>query len=265
MVRIVQHPIGQAALHHFALFHYQQAVGQQPRHAEIVGDDHRRQLHLHHQVAQQIEQARLHRHVQPAGRLVHKHQLGVGDQIAGDLQPLLHAAGEGGRQIVEARQRDFDVFQPLAGLAANVAIVALADGHQPLADVAAGGDLRPQPVERVLVHHAPVGAQQAAAIALRHGVQIVFPVRLRAVKDLPALRRQPRRDRLQQRGFAGAGFADDAQNFTGVDIERHVAEALAGGVQVGEPVHRQQRGGAQRGGSHQCCASCEDCASCCRQ
>ncbi|MNS79189.1 hypothetical protein D3C72_1128360 [compost metagenome] len=170
MVWIVQHPVGQAAFHHLALFHHQQAVRQQARHAEIVGDDHRRQLHFHHQSAQQIEQPRLHRNVQTAGGFVHKYQLRVGHQIAGDLQALLHAAGKGGRQIVKARQRDLNVFQPLPGLTADVAIVALADGHQPFADVAAGGNLGPQPVERVLMHYAPVGAQQAAAIAFRHRI-----------------------------------------------------------------------------------------------
>ncbi len=104
--------------------------------------------------------------------------------------------------------------------------MARAGGHQPFADVAAGGDLTAQAVQRVLVHHAPLGAQQAAALALRHGVQILFLARLRAVKDLPALRRQPRRDGLQQGGFAGAGLADDAQHFAGVELERYVAEAL---------------------------------------
>ncbi len=43
----------------------------------------------------QIEQARLHRHVEAAGRLVHEDQPRPGDEVAGDLQALVHAAGKG--------------------------------------------------------------------------------------------------------------------------------------------------------------------------
>ena len=49
------------------------------------------------QPAQEVEQARLHRDVEAAGRLVHEHQARAGDEIAGDLQALAHAAGEGAR------------------------------------------------------------------------------------------------------------------------------------------------------------------------
>ena len=35
-----------------------------------------------------IEQARLNRNVEPAGRLVHEHQPRLGDEVARDLQPL---------------------------------------------------------------------------------------------------------------------------------------------------------------------------------
>ena len=40
------------------------------------------------QAAQQVEDARLHRDVEAAGRLVHEHQPGLADEVAGDLQAL---------------------------------------------------------------------------------------------------------------------------------------------------------------------------------
>ena len=56
----------------------------------------------------QVEQARLHRDVEAAGRFVHEDQARARDQVAGDLQPLLHAAGEGARQVVDAVGIDLD-------------------------------------------------------------------------------------------------------------------------------------------------------------
>jgi hypothetical protein len=47
------------------------------------------------------------------------------------------------------------------------AVVALADRHQPLADIGAGADVHAQAVARVLMHEAPVGAREHAPLAAR--------------------------------------------------------------------------------------------------
>ena len=135
-----------------------------------MGHNHHRQVQLHDQAAQQIEQARLHRYVQPAGGLIHKHQPRLRHQIAGDLQALLHPAGKGGGQVVNARRRDLHLLQPLPGGGANIAVVTGPGGHQAFADIAAGRDLAAQAVHRMLMHHAPFGAQQTSAIRFAHGV-----------------------------------------------------------------------------------------------
>ena len=103
-----------------------------------MGDDHHRQVQLAHQAAQQVEQARLHRHIEAASRLVHKDQPWAGDQVTGDLQALLHAAREGARQIVDAQRVDFHLLQPVDTGRAQFAVVAHALGHQPLADIGPG-------------------------------------------------------------------------------------------------------------------------------
>ena len=188
------------------------------------------------QAAQQVEQASLYRDVQPAGRFIHKHQLWLGDQIAGDLQTLLHAAGEGGRQVVDARGGNFNLFQPVLRRGADVAVVARAGGHQPFADVAPGGDLATQTVHRVLMHYAPFGAQQASAFGFAHGVQ-----RALLVQHLALLRRQAGGDCLQQGGFTGAGLADNAQHFARPQLKRHVAKAFARRIKVSQVINRKQR------------------------
>ena len=61
----------------------------------------------------EIEQARLHRHVEPTVGSSMNTSRGPVDQIAGDLQPLPHAAGEGARLVVDAVVGDFDAAQPV--------------------------------------------------------------------------------------------------------------------------------------------------------
>ena len=173
-----------------------------------MGDNHHREVQLHHQAAQQVEQAGLHRHIQPAGRFIHKHQLRMRHQVAGNLQTLLHTAGKGGRQVVDPVGGNFHLFQPLLRGGTNIAVMTRPGRHQPLADIAACRHLAAQAVEWMLMHHAPFGTQQATAVGLAHCIQ-----RTVLVVNFPLLRRQARGDRLQQRGLPGAGFPDDAQHF----------------------------------------------------
>ncbi len=111
----------------------------------------------------QVEKTRLDGDVEPAGRLVHEHQARPRHQIARDLQALAHAARKGGRRIVDAVGGDLDAPQPFERVLANAPVVALADRHQPLADVAAGRNAHAQAARRVLVDEAPVGAHAGRA------------------------------------------------------------------------------------------------------
>ncbi|MNP20835.1 hypothetical protein D3C76_1134270 [compost metagenome] len=114
--------------------------------------------------------------------------------------------------------------------------MACTGGHQPLTDVAPRRHLAAQAVHRVLMYHTPLGAQQAAAFGLAHAVQrVVF------IQNLAILRGQTGRDRLQQSSFTGAGLADNAQHFPRPQVERHVAEAFARRIEVGQVIDRKQR------------------------
>ncbi|MNV05809.1 hypothetical protein D3C71_961590 [compost metagenome] len=152
------------------------------------------------------------------------------------MQALLHSAGKGGWQIVDTRRRDFDIGQPLLGGRADIAVVARARCHQPFADVPARRHLAAQAVHWMLMHHAPFRTQQAAALGFTHAVQGLI-----LIQNLTVLRRQARGDGFEQGGFAGAGLADDPQHFARPQLERHVAKAFAGRIQMGQVVHRKQR------------------------
>src|SRR3954453_16850463 len=105
---IVEHLVGQAGLDDPTTLHHHDAMRQQPRHGEVMGDDDGGKAELADEIAHQIEQPRLPRYVEPAGRLVHEYQPRFGNQIAGHLQPLAHAAGIGPRSVVDARRIYFD-------------------------------------------------------------------------------------------------------------------------------------------------------------
>ena len=64
--------------------------------AEMVRDDDDDAVEVAAQLAQQMDDLRLHRHVERGGRLVGDQQAGIGEQRGGDGHPLAHAA----RQLV---------------------------------------------------------------------------------------------------------------------------------------------------------------------
>ncbi|CAM5715349.1 hypothetical protein SANTM175S_08360 [Streptomyces antimycoticus] len=91
---VVHDLFDRSRLHEAAAAHDVDAVGDQPGHAQIVGDhqdaDAGALLELH----QQVEDARLDGDVERGGGLVGHQQPGLGGQRDGDEDALQHAAGE---------------------------------------------------------------------------------------------------------------------------------------------------------------------------
>jgi hypothetical protein len=71
----------------------------------------------------QVEQPRLHRDIETAGRLVHEDEPRPGDEIARDLQPLAHAARKGARLVVDPVFIDFDPAEPVGRGFADIAVM----------------------------------------------------------------------------------------------------------------------------------------------
>src|SRR5689334_10933605 len=81
VLRIVEHLIGEAALDDLAAAHDDKPLRQQPRHAEIVRHHDRRESQLAAERPDQVEEARLHRYVEPARRLVHEDEARLRDEV----------------------------------------------------------------------------------------------------------------------------------------------------------------------------------------
>jgi hypothetical protein len=123
VLRIVEHLVGQALFDDAAGVHHQHAMRQQARDAEVVRDDDDAARPGGDEAAQQVEQPRLHRDVEAAGRLVHEDQARLRHQVARDLQALAHAAGEGAG-VVDAGGVDLDArSQSMARFGADAAVV----------------------------------------------------------------------------------------------------------------------------------------------
>ncbi len=102
--------------------HHQDVVGEVGDHAQVVRDQDDRGAGLLLEVLEQVEDLRLHGHVERGGRLVRDQQLRVADQRHRDHRALPHTAGELVRVVVHPglRLRDADpaehLDRPLAGL-----------------------------------------------------------------------------------------------------------------------------------------------------
>ena len=74
---LVEDVVDRAVLDGLPAVHHEDVVGDLGDHAEVVGDHDDRRAELLLQVAHQVEDLRLHRHVERGGRLVGDQQLGV--------------------------------------------------------------------------------------------------------------------------------------------------------------------------------------------
>ena len=92
MARRAEELFGRARLHEHAGVHHVHALAHAGNDAEIVGDQDQRRILLRDQLAQEIEDLRLNRHVERGRRLVGDHELRLAGQRHRDHRALPHPA-----------------------------------------------------------------------------------------------------------------------------------------------------------------------------
>ena len=114
--------------------------------------------------------------------------------------------------------------------------------HQALADVGTGAHVHAQAVGGVLLHEAPLGALELAALALAQAVHVEHAAVGGEVADTAFGGRDAPGNAIEQRALARARFADDGNHLARVEREACVAhgEGLALGEAVVELGHREQ-------------------------
>ena len=232
--------------------HHQDVVGELGDHPEVVGDDDDRGVELPLEVADQVEDLRLHRHVERRRGLVGDQQVRVARQRHGDHRALSHAAGVLVRVGVHAavRLRDADPVEHLDGVGSRLLVRHVVVDLVGLDDLVAHRVVRVHRGQRVLEDHRhPLAAHPAHLLG--GGRDQVLAVEEDLAADLGAVPLVQAHDGHARHALARAGLAHDAERLATVDGEGQPVDGLHQAV-VGREVHAQvadlEERSARRGG-----------------
>ena len=227
MARPVEQRRHRRALHDPARVHDQHVVGELGNDPQVVRDQKDRHVQPLLQIAQQLENLRLRRHVECGGRLVGDQELGAAAQCNGDHHALPHAAGEFvriGAHDLAGRGNTHERQQFLCPHARRRSGEAELDPKR-LHHLVADGEDRVQRCHRILEDHGDFASADGLHLPLAQALEVTP-----AKPD--ASRRQSRRLRQQlhegHRGYAlaAAGFADDSHSSTRPNLEAHVPHGI---------------------------------------
>ena len=195
------------------------------------------------QLGHQLDDAGLDGDVERGGGFVGDDEAGAGGEGHGDQHALAHAAGElmgvAGEQVGAIGE----VHRFECGQCAGEALGRAGDAEmgEMLVHLGADGVDGVQRGQRLLRDEGDVAAEEGTALRGRHADEIVAVEMQGAAGDLEA-GRQELGDGAADHGFAGAGFADEAEHLAGLQREIEPADdgqVLAGGD--GEAAGDQQR------------------------
>ena len=237
VLRIAEDLRDRSLLDDLAFQHHADAVGDLAHDAEIVGDEEHRHVEPALQLGEQLQDLRLHRHVERRGRLVGDEEVGLVGERHGDHHALALAARELVRIGAEPafRVADADEIEKLERAGAGLAVGQAAVQFQDLADLPLDGVERIERGHRLLEHHGDVVAAHLAHLVLVGGDQVLALEQDAAGRVMRGRVGQELEDREGGDGLAGAGFAHQRHRLARHDVEgdavhrQHVASALAEG------------------------------------
>ena len=210
LARRLEDRVGRARLDHLAVLHHQHLVGQRAHHAQVVADEQVGEAVALLQVAQQVDDLRLHRHVERRGRLVEHDEARLQHHGAGDGDALALAAGEFVRVAVPALGVEADLLQRVDDERSRSAPLP----PSPCTFEALGDDLR-RPTGAARASRTGPGTRSAsrgAAAAARASRALDAP----AEKDDRPLALDEAQERQAERGLARAALADHADRLAGL-------------------------------------------------
>jgi hypothetical protein len=231
---------GRHLLDDAAAVHDREALAHVRDHREIVGHEQVGEAARGAQLGEQVQDLRLDRHIERAGRLVEQQHRGLLRQCAGDGDPLGFAARQvvhvaaGQRIEVEVGEDLADDVEVTSGPAAQERQVGGA------AEQHVVGHLHARRDHRVLGDHGDAACALAVAYASRVGTD-----HLDVATGGHAAGQGPQQGRL-----AGAVGADHRHPLAGVDVE--VEPVQDHGVPIGHGCAAGAQGGrsGRRGGGH---------------
>ena len=207
--------------------HHQDLIGHVGDDAEVVGDQHDRRAEVVLQVAQEVDDLGLDRHVEGGRGLVGDDHLRVVDQGHGDHHALAHATGELVRVGLQALLRvgDADPVEHLLGPGQGGLLVQRLvdlDGlDQLLADLVE----RVQRAQRILEDHRHLLAAQLADAIVGRGDQLLA-VEPDLAGDVRGLAVEQAHDGHARHALAGTRLAHDRQGLAPEDVVGELVDGL---------------------------------------
>ena len=223
--------VDRTMLDDLAGIHDDDLVAQLGDQAQVVRHKEDRAIETVLQLAQQMDDLRLERHVERRRRFVGDQQRRVHHQRHGDAYSLAHATGKLVRVLVEPRDRvrDADETEHVGGAALLFGVRRV----EPVEDVdhlGADGDDRIEGGHRVLENHRDLLAAQVAQFVIGHAQNVGTLERHGAAVDDSVGGQEPQQ-RVDKRRLAAAGFADDADNLVLGHRQVDVAQGPHGAAQ----------------------------------
>ena len=246
MQRIAEQGRRRAGLDDLAGIHHGDALAMLRRQPQVVGDEEQAGLAIALQLVDQLHDPRLGDDVERRGRFVGDNQVRLAGEGHGDQRALALAAGQLVRKTAEqvCRTRQMNRIERSDRPFAPRRLAVMAESFEMLVELGAERQDGVERGHRMLGHEGDGVAEQAGAVARRHGKQVAVPEghATAAGCETPG---QHAGDQAADHGFAGAGFADDADQFAPADGERDIAQHVdppaAGLGRHGDIVQGEQR------------------------
>ena len=187
---------------------------------QVVGDENDRGAVLALHVGDQPDDRRVHGDVERGGRLIGNDQARIAGERHRDEHALAHAAG----QLMRISPKQFARLRQPRGVQhgeralAAIAAASTAEARKVFVELRADRQHRIERGHRRLRDEGDRASEQSAPLRRRHLQKVLALERQRACRDRKT-RRQKLGDGASDHGLAGAGFADEAENFSGLKIE----------------------------------------------
>ncbi len=259
ILRALEDVAARGVLDDAALVHDEHALGRLEDDAEVVADEDGGEALRLLQLGDRVHDRVLHEHVERGGRLVEHHESRFEREGQCDGHALTHTAGQFTREAGEDLRREPDLLDelrhPCIPTVARDVPVRLEDVDEVVAD-------RAHRVERVhtrLQHHGEPALTLLTERFLAELADVGSPEEDLATVDAGRRLLEAGRGKTE-RGLPGAGLADETDELTGTDGERHVVDGLHrcgtdGLVDDGEVADLEQR--SRAGGRSRCAVGLE--------
>ncbi|EAP75187.1 hypothetical protein ISM_11385 [Roseovarius nubinhibens ISM] len=227
MARRGKDVLGRTGLDQLTGIHHRHLVGDPRHHAEIMGDQDHRHVHLFGEIDQEPQDLRLNGHIERRGRLVRDEKIRLAHQRQRDHHPLPQPTRELMGILPQPARRggDADLFQQFNRPLARLGLADPAVQPQGLDQLIADRIGRVERGHRFLKDHRHAVAAQIAHHLGRGAAQIGLVKAHLVGLALDALRQKAHHRQRGER-FARPAFAHDRQGLAPLEIEINTAHRM---------------------------------------